>query len=305
MMRAFAISMGSFAKGMLDRRRIGEVHSVFKNSLYVLTKDGRLISIVGPNSYNMPINIRVRLPKGLAIGDLGLSPGAPVRRSGDLLIVGGDLSINLRGAAIWEPTKGKPPALDAAKLLHSIGEIEGVASKWIPSGGLGSLIPHRRALISGDPAGIPLGNPMTSKAALGIAGLFKAIKERDPNGIDRSVRGLIGLGPGLTPSGDDFLMGFFASSMFGMRGRRDRFGPSMALLRRSILRARSLTTPVSQELFLHAIEGGVAEPIDDLIVGIFHGVPWLDRLTRRAIEMGETSGGDIVLGVIMGTSLFI
>jgi hypothetical protein len=306
LMRAFGISMGSSAQRALNKRgEIGWIHSVFHNALYILTGDWRLIGVVGPRSYNMPINLKVWLPKGLAIGDLGLSQGIPVRRSGDLLMIGGDLSVDLRGVRIWKPVRKPLEVLDEAGLSRSIKEVEDAASERASAEGFGPLISHREGLIANDLGGIPSDGPMISKAARGIASLFKAVKERDPIGIDRSVTGLVGLGPGLTPSGDDFLTGFLASLVFGARGFPHRFSFPIGSLRGSVLRARASTTLVSREFLLHAVEGEVAEPVNDLIAALFDGSPQLRPLTHEVVDMGETSGCDIALGVIVGASLFI
>ncbi|MEM3574784.1 MAG: DUF2877 domain-containing protein [Candidatus Bathyarchaeia archaeon] len=306
MIKAFGISMGPSARRALDKRgEIGMVYSIFQNALHILTKDRRLIGVVGPRSYNMSINLKVWIPNGLMIGDLGLKPGASVRRSGDLVILGGDFSIDLRGVRIWKPIRRPLGAFDAARLSRSIAVIEDIASKRASSGGLGLLIPHRRELINNEFGAIPSNDPMISRAARSIANLFKAVKEGDRIGIDRSVIELIGLGPGLTPSGDDFLIGFLASSIFGVRGNPHRLRSPIDSLRKSVFRARASTTLLSQEFFLHAVEGDVAEPINDLIVALFDGSSRLGSLANRVIEMGETSGMDTLLGIIMGTSLFI
>ncbi|MEM2082201.1 MAG: DUF2877 domain-containing protein [Candidatus Bathyarchaeia archaeon] len=306
LIQAFGISMGSSARRALDKRgEIGRIHSVFQNALHILTKDRRLIGIVGQRSYSMPINLKVWIPNGLTIGDLGLKSGASVRRSGDLIILDGDFSIDLRGVRIWKPIRRPLGAFDAARLSRSIEIIEDMASRRASSEGLGLLIPHRRELIANEFGAIPSNDPMISRAARSIANLFKAVKEGDRIGIDRSAMGLIGLGPGLTPSGDDFLIGFLASSIFGATGDPHRFRFQVGSLRKSVLRARASTTLLSQEFFLHAVEGDVAEPINDLIVALFDGSSQLGSLANRVIEMGETSGMDTLLGIIMGTSLFI
>ncbi len=306
LMQAFGISMGSSAKKALNKRgEIGRVHSIFQNTLYILTGNRRLIGVVGPRSYNMPINLKVWLPERLAIGDLGLSQGIPVWRSGDLLMIGGGLSVDLRGIRIWKPVGRKRLVLDGAKLLRSIEEVENAALERASAEGFGPLIPHREGLIANDLYGVPSGEPVISNAARCIANLFKAVKEHDPIGIDRNVIGLIGLGPGLTPSGDDFLTGFLASLIFGVRSCPHRFRFPIGSLRESILRARISTTLVSQEFLLHAVEGHVAEPVNDLIAALFDGGPQLRLLTHRVVDMGETSGSDIILGILIGVSLLI
>lgn len=114
--------------------------------------------------------------------------------------------------------------------------------------------------------------------------------------VDDAVQYWIGRGPGLTPSGDDLLLGMIAAlwcagsfTGSGAAALRDEVEPI----------ARQRTTRVSVEYLHHAVAGRVIGSLRNLLValdaadatGIAEAV---DRLRR----FGHTSGADCLLGVL-------
>jgi hypothetical protein len=115
---------------------------------------------------------------------------------------------------------------------------------------------------------------------------------------DEAVIYWVGRGPGLTPSGDDVLVGIVAALRFS--GAID--SSSLAPLRELVETAPSrLTTEISAEYLHYACRGMVNGMVLDLLValdgpnrvGVLKAV---DRLSRY----GHTSGMDCVLGVLVG-----
>lgn len=115
---------------------------------------------------------------------------------------------------------------------------------------------------------------------------------------DDAVIYWMGRGPGLTPSGDDVLVGMIAALRFS--GAID--SSSLAPLRELVETAPSrLTTEISAEYLHYACRGMVNGMVRDLLValdrsntvGVLNAV---DQLSRY----GHTSGFDCVLGVLIG-----
>src|SRR5262249_3933247 len=104
-----------------------------------------------------------------------------------------------------------------------------------------------------------------------------------------AVRGLIGLGPGLTPSGDDFLIGALAVL--------DALGESEAhavLARADVDALPELTTPLSG-CFLRAAAGGhVGEKLRQALSSLLVGD--IDMAIAVAGEIGHSSGWDMMAG---------
>jgi hypothetical protein len=107
----------------------------------------------------------------------------------------------------------------------------------------------------------------------------------------------LGRGPGLTPSGDDVIVGVIATLW---SAGAFATGP-LASLRRSLDRvAAERTTDVSAEFLYHVCRGMVAGPLHDVLIALRRGD---SRATIAAVErlrdFGHTSGMDSALGIIV------
>ena len=109
---------------------------------------------------------------------------------------------------------------------------------------------------------------------------------------EHSLVDLIGLGPGLTPSGDDFLVGYLA----GLDAAADPARPALAA--GIVEAAPARTTAISASMLRHAAGGEYAERLHEVVGALCTGRA--DRITRavdRAMAYGATSGVDTVVGL--------
>lgn len=112
-----------------------------------------------------------------------------------------------------------------------------------------------------------------------------------------AAEALLGLGPGLTPSGDDIVGGV----LFARRAavvRDAEWGRAAADI---VTRARSRTHPISAALLEDLAAGAGHEPVHDLVDALARGhldQAWsaLQRLSR----LGHSSGWDLATGVLIG-----
>ncbi len=105
-----------------------------------------------------------------------------------------------------------------------------------------------------------------------------------------AVQGLIGLGPGLTPSGDDFLVG--ALALLDAIGERD----AHAALARAIIDALpGLTTPLSACFLRAAAAGHVGEALHRAVSSVITGD--VDAAVAAAGKIGHSSGWDMMAGI--------
>ncbi|AXE39896.1 DUF2877 domain-containing protein [Acidipropionibacterium virtanenii] len=135
------------------------------------------------------------------------------------------------------------------------------------------------------------GRPRLERAARALAA------DRDVDALDE----LCGLGIGLTPSGDDALVGLIAASMsagVGARARRRLAGR----LRSGWAHGR--TTEVSLTTLRLALAGDLAPPVLDLLAALTGpgaGLPAAQRPETGAVDRlarhGHTSGADLMAGV--------
>lgn len=122
------------------------------------------------------------------------------------------------------------------------------------------------------------------------------LKNRTSNALQHAVS-LIGLGPGLTPSGDDFLVGLF--SILNMRN--SPFNSDNFFCEEVIKKAKSLTNDISFMALKKASVGQVRESIIVLVNSLINGKEKeLIFSLSNVLKIGSSSGTDIALGLICG-----
>ena len=114
----------------------------------------------------------------------------------------------------------------------------------------------------------------------------------DEGALAAAARRVIGRGPGLTPSGDDVLVGLLTA--LGMRqiGLRER-------LARALAPALPTTTSLSRHLIEEAALGLPGRALHELGTALLSGVN-LAAASERALAIGATSGADAAVGLIAG-----
>lgn len=108
-----------------------------------------------------------------------------------------------------------------------------------------------------------------------------------------AVAGLMGLGGGLTPLGDDVLAGWLAT---GVATQHGALGP----IRWAVaLSARERTTTLSATLLTYAARGECIPAFRDLLGGMATGDPGLvEQSLDDVLAIGDTSGSGLVLGAL-------
>jgi Protein of unknown function (DUF2877) len=146
-----------------------------------------------------------------------------------------------------------------------------------------------------------LPEPSCARALASEAGLHarhalgKSLKGRDLSAFVDAVERLIGLGEGLTPAGDDCVVGALAAmhrlapeSFMKDRVRRDRLAEA----------ARKRTTDVARDFLLDALDGRFAEPVLALLTARTGRLA--DLAVRDLLATGATSGADTLTGIRLG-----
>lgn len=189
----------------------------------------------------------------------GSAPGTRARRSGS-----------------GERPLGVPDPIDAAGPSRPIDPL-GAARITAPAG------------LATPPTAAALGSAHAREATTRLA---DGLRRRDLQRFVDGARALIGLGEGLTPAGDDVLVGVLAVL--------HRAAPSWLACRPDAVAvladaARAGTTAVAREFLWHALGGHFSGPVVALVTAA-------DREPARAalrdlLAMGATSGADTVAGM--------
>ncbi|MFF7245075.1 DUF2877 domain-containing protein [Embleya sp. NPDC008237] len=143
----------------------------------------------------------------------------------------------------------------------------------------------------------PVRTGLSDRARTDLADLGR-YAATDPERAAAAALRLVGLGPGLTPSGDDALCGFLLARRLldpeptGAR-HADALGARVAA------HAPGRTTDLSAALLGHAARGDGCAQLVDLIGAVGRGTDVLPRL-HHLLTVGHTSGADLAHGVLAG-----
>jgi Protein of unknown function (DUF2877) len=126
--------------------------------------------------------------------------------------------------------------------------------------------------------------------------LTDAVDSLHDGAADRRVLHWLGRGPGLTPSGDDLLVGMVAALWFISAVDSPKLAPFRKLFESTEGR---LTTDISVEHLHYACRGMFTGGVIDLLIALDQAneVAALDALARLG-RYGHTSGMDCTLGVV-------
>lgn len=112
---------------------------------------------------------------------------------------------------------------------------------------------------------------------------------------------LIGLGTGLTPCGDDFLVGYLAGLWCTVRDIIER-RQFVSKLGQAVIHLSGRTNDISRTYLHHATYGQVSSRVDTLARAISkpERLGHLLVIAESAMESGHTSGMDAVTGLLLG-----
>lgn len=132
-----------------------------------------------------------------------------------------------------------------------------------------------------------------------LSKIVKLIKEKDPNKIGRKMIDLIGLGKGLTPSGDDVVCGILASLGFmGDQINKTKFKNITKNLKNA-LDDPNITNVISREFIIYALDGYHSELIKKLYQAIANQKN-VEQILETISNQGFSSGIDFLTGMYIG-----
>lgn len=201
------LALGEFASDILAANEQGHVLAVFRRSFYIRFGDD--VVCFGPCGLGRgPLNALCILPESLFWVEQGLLTESVARRTESMLCVG-RFSFDFKAADIWSPPPAGVVASDALALgLRLLAD----AARRRALGGLGALVSELcdASVRESPPDEI---DPLLQAARPSIAAITTWLSDAlaGSPALAPNVDALIGLGPGLTPSGDDFLCGAMAA----------------------------------------------------------------------------------------------
>ena len=293
-----AASWDGVAEALLGDAPELRIHSLFERALNLVTPSGELVGLVGPRAGNGPATIVLAEPPNVGLDRIGLTPGDPARAADGRLRIGDRLVVDLSRARRWEPAP-TPLRLRSDDAIARLARAERVARESAPAGGFAPLLSCLDELAGEDAPPCPpyVGGARGGVSALAwtaLRALLPAWRRDDVDGVHEAAMRIVGLGPGLTPSGDDLLAGLLVGTA------RLRGALPAALGHAVLVAARDRTTDFSVARLRHAARGAIEEVQEHVMANLLGGAGTeLDAAIRRAAGWGHTSGVDTLVGLFL------
>jgi hypothetical protein len=257
------------------------VVSVFERSFYVAREPARrlLACIGGPTLELGPLNARADVAANIDWRKRGLT-------------VGDNIKVRLAGRTIWKPPPPRPR--DRHAVARGLEALADAVERRKIADGFGPLI---APLARGESLhGV---SPLIATALGSIEQIRRWLPDEDDDDfpLDDPLP-LIGLGPGLTPSGDDLVGGIFVA-MTRMRW----FGRASQFLLWALRYAKNRTNTISYaHLLAAAHDGEGAAGLHVALEAILSGnAPDLDAVA----QVGHSSGWDMLAGVTLAAHAWL
>ncbi len=271
---------GSIAWRTLQQNAQGYVAAVFDKCFYI-NLDGRFICIGTSAFADGPLNVVSTAPALTLWSVSGVKKDDPVLLAGGKIRVGAQLTFKTASARKWSP-----PALPEKRFTRQY--LEAARLFYLsqrPREGLAALVfepaPSGRHFLAG--AAEPLEE---------LSGWLRTHLHSDAP-PPAPVKNLLGLGPGLTPSGDDFIGAMLIClAALGWQHQQEHLARSV------ISNAAACTNPISQQHLLAATEGFGSSALHHLLHTLQSGTPAnISSALTDLTAIGHTSGWDALAGL--------
>jgi hypothetical protein len=293
-----AVSIGSAATCELSAPGVAlRVHSTFASSVNLeASGSGRLIALSGPSGWVYPH--AVVLECSVDFRTWGLERGSSARVTEGSIRMDGGLTVDLKDAR-----RRLPRSFPRIDRFTSICRSCASRLTKIQDGmqfdlTLDALLDLRRPVTKE-------GETLRQAAiALGASARLVQFPERARGAVTDmrlSVSSLVGLGAGLTPTGDDFLGGFMAAVRARFGGEFEAGASLLGELCAAVEENLASTGDISASLLRYTIRNYWPEPLLNLADAIaadrqFEALQALEDLCR----LGHSSGADIATGFLFG-----
>ncbi len=273
------------------------VHSVFGEAANLrLDEAACLLTLLSAGGTDLPQGIRLRTPPEYSFKNTLKVGEKVICRNGLLKVEPDRLSIDLRGAGRW---RCRLPWID----LNDPRVVR--ASRAVQA-----ALVERQKRTGGEPltlAGLASASPnqgfvYAQALQKHLRRLIQAARRLEPP-PEAVVAGLIGLGPGLTPAGDDLLVGFLTGlhCTSGMDEARRAFCQDLG---KTIVQLSPRTNDISRTYLVCAARSQVSGALLALADAIAKGMEpaGLLPVAEAAMRVGHSSGMETVGGFLSGLS---
>jgi len=267
--------------------RTGTVLATFRRSCYV-DLEGRIIALVAADLLNGPLNIVLEVPADRAFQAVRVG-GVAAATSAGLTIDGPTICVSLQTARTWSSAVSPWTRIQEGLLHRNLALARALLLADAPKDSMAHLLPGATPAPASD-----LDVALQSTAGRALAALAEGIRRHDRLALTKSGHLLAGLGSGLTPSGDDVLVG----ALLALAASPPVDAATMRATLKDASSGRS--TRISEAYLDAAARGEASEPWHHLLAVLPDGTPAaITSAVRAVIAVGETSGADMLAGFLL------
>lgn len=274
----------SYSENLTNQELNGSIHSVFNKTVNIIAETEKIYTLAVPSVFDGPQLIKVPVDSWLF-----LEPyiSKKVTYQNNCLNLAGELEILLEEAAMIPAFRTLTFKEISVETLNKVKEIHLDLEKRLDTVGF-----YRQTFFT-DIEKITYEFLITGSKLL-----TKGILDGDKETIRLGIRKLIGLGHGLTPSGDDFLTGFCL--ILNSSEAIDK--EVIAIFNEAIEDEMKQTNLISQNQLKLAIKRQALKPIIQLINQLNEepNSPQIEETLLEIISIGSSSGSDILFGILEG-----
>jgi hypothetical protein len=294
-------TIGEAALRVLSAAKKGSVLASVTNAVYMLSEQGDLCWLIPTDSpmHQRAMQVTAPIPP--------LNVGSSYKVIEQSLIISYGETLDFQHAAIWvSPTLSSNQIVPISRLFETLYIVADRLLAHHKPSGLGDLI--NPILQSRDhqvrASEISQKSVLSKKAWPFVDGMILATAANDTNLIIAHGKSLIGFGEGLTPSGDDFLGGFFFSMQLVSNYYPNIVNRPICNYSNFIHQSHQLTNLISYTILKDHVDGHSVEPLHQFANGLLQGesVDQLNLNLEKLISVGHSTGWDLLSGFLAGMS---
>jgi hypothetical protein len=299
MLKRYSCQIGKTARRLLTPGACGQVLAVFSGVAYLATEQAGLFWLASENAPMHPRGLQIEAPFPKPV------VGEKFFIEGECIKIVPDLKVDFGDASTWKvSTTPAEAALAVDQIPTRVKSLFLKGFDLSQASGFGRLIPKILSLVASQLDDEVESDPILALAWPGIYEIAKACLLGDMTGLLQKANALVGLGEGLTPSGDDFLGGllFCVNTI-------QRLYPGFIYLDSSeqalfIESARRRTHLISFTLLKDLTNGQAIEPLHKLIHTMLSDQrPESIRPASCLTQIGHSTGWDLLTGALTGLLL--
>jgi len=288
--------MGTVAQQILLTPGTATVLGVTSRGIFLKTEP-RWVIFLSYEDFRSPLTINLQ---GDFSPSSALTPGGLLQLTPGLITAPEhNLIISTQGASVWQPKPPPNSILPKSALLPRLNAFAQSAYTQKSGEGLSDMLP---ALLPTITAEKQISERIVQDFEPSVLSIQRHLEQSDLSAALEHIKGPLGHGSGLTPSGDDFIMGMLLT--LNRCKEILEFDENMLAFKQQIIEtAYEKTTTLSANLIECAAQGLADErlvtTLDYLLTGIGEPKQILDDL----LSWGNSSGIAALLGMLVAITI--